>query len=206
MQHSRNQFQQFNLRLRLGPPVNALRISWIACLIRCCFLAVENVVGTQEHEPRADRSRRTSHVDGAIAIHCKRELCITLASIHIGIRRRQYDPFRTSVPYNLENTTSVANIGIAGAEARDGILVPFAHKRLPQQSGCTKESDSHGNLFESFGVGQCHATLVFCRHDWLAIDRPLDVNLTVVPGERAFVLGCVKVGCLVKYVCLLRQN
>src|SRR5208283_844659 len=130
-----HQLQKFDFSLCLGSSVDALGIALIAGLVRRRLPSIENVVGTEEQQPRASRLRRRRDIDRSVAIHRKRQLLITLATVDIGVSRGQDYPLWTCVENRLLHTFRIANVGIARAQTGDRVSSPFAHQFLAKETG-----------------------------------------------------------------------
>src|SRR6202142_578046 len=61
-------------------------------------------------------------------------------------------------------------------------------------------------LFESLGVAKKHAALVLRRHDRVALQFPFDLQVRIIPDQRALVFGSVEIGRFVEDLCLLRNH
>src|SRR5579863_4732589 len=68
------------------------------------------------------------------------------------------------------------------------------------------ETPSLSTLFESFGVAESNTALVFGGDNGLAIQFPVDLQIWIIPGQCAFALWRIIIGCLVEHVCLVRNH
>src|SRR5580693_5064828 len=57
-------------------------------------------------------------------------------------------------------------------------------------------------LFESLSVAKNNAALVLRRDDRLALQFPFDLQIRIIPEQRALVLGSVEIGRFVENLCL----
>ena len=125
------------------------------------------------------------------------------AAIHIGVGGGKDNPVGAAFFDKLANLRGVTNVQITRSSAHQLGACPLPYESFAEQPGGANDHYSHERsrqLIEKLGIAKKDTTLIFRRNDWFAMQFPSDVEIGIVPGNRALALRSVVSARFIEYV------
>src|SRR5262249_27807240 len=112
-------------------------------LVRRCVLAVENIIGADEQEPRVRLRGCVRNVDRSLRVHRCGKRLINLATINVRVCCGEHNPVRFGLLNRSLDLFRVANVRLRTPQPSDLISTPLAHEGFPEHSRGAEDEDSH---------------------------------------------------------------